>query len=153
MSFAKESSLKYLLILIIDFYSFTWLHPSSNQNRKAAARMGAKWLAAFERIDLLVSDRGSNFSFTLVRHLTEETHVKHSFTTDYYQFADETVERMYKNVMKTCRSVYSKCNLPAENCPAIISSLQGVLSQYPLKLMSCKKNTKHSCGGVIRARF
>lgn len=84
-------------------------------------------------MEWIVSDQGSHFKNSLLRGIIEETHVKHHFTTAYSPWANGTVERVCREVLRACRSLCSEWKLAPRDWPSVIETIQSVLNNSPLK--------------------
>lgn len=79
----EKTNLKYVLLLKDDLTSYSWLMPFQNQDSEAAVSALSKWIAAFGKMDWLVSDRGPHFTASVIQQGTEEYRVQHHLSTPY----------------------------------------------------------------------
>lgn len=131
---------KYTLILKDDFSSYVWLWPSECATGANAADALSTWISSFGQIDWLVTDQGSHFSNELMRGLTKDLHTKHHFTTAYCPWANGTVERVCREVIRASRALLSEMRLPPKDWPAVLEAVQCVINQAPLKRLGFRTN-------------
>lgn len=145
MGVAAEQDFKYLLVLKDDLSSYTWLLPSHAPDAESAANALEKWIAAFGSMSWIVSDRGSHFSARMIDSLTTEAKVRHHFTTAYCPWANGSVERLCKEVLRASKALLSEWKLPAKKWPSIVSCVQSVINQAPVERLG-----KSDDGGTWR---
>lgn len=68
-----------------------------------------------------------------MQQLTEEARVKHHFTTAYCPWANGTIERLCKEVIRASRALLSEWQMPPTQWPHILNCVQCVLNQSPLE--------------------
>ena len=124
---------KYALILRDDFSSYVWLFPCSAADADSAAESICSWVAAFGAMEWLVSDQGSHFKNELIEKLADELRSQHHFTTAYSPWANGTVERVCREVLRACRALCSEWRLGAQDWPTVIEAVQSVLNHSPLR--------------------
>ena len=124
---------KYILIIRDDLSSYTWLWPTDETTAEAAAEALLHWLGVFGSMDWVVTDQGSHFKNVLIKRLTDESRVHHHFTTAYCPWANGTVERVCREVLRACRALLSEWKLAQQDWPAVTEAFQSVLNNTPLK--------------------
>lgn len=129
---------KYVLIVRDDLSSYTWLFPTDSATSEAAAEALTTWIASFGSMNWLVSDQGSHFKNQLVRELIEEFHSRHPFTTAYSPWANGSVERVCREVLRACRALCSEWKLAPRDWPAVVESVQSIRNHAPLKRLGAR---------------
>ena len=124
---------KYCLILRDDFSSYVWLFPTEKANAEAAAEALVTWISSFGAIEWLVSDQGSHFKNELIEKLSVESNFNHHFTTAYSPWANGTVERVCREVLRASRALCSEWKLGAQDWPGVLETIQSILNHSPLK--------------------
>ena len=144
----RSSSGKAYTLLIRDYLSgYVWLWPTEEANAACAAEALCVWLGAFGSMDWIVSDQGSHFKNMLIKSLTEEVRVHHHFTTAYCPWANGSVERICREVLRSCKALLSEWHLAAQDWPSITEAVQSVLNHAPLKRLGLRNS---NCPGVYR---
>ena len=132
---------KYVLILKDDFSSYVWLFPTEVASAETAAESICSWVAAFGAPDWFVSDQGTHFKNQLVQKITEELRIEHHFTTAYTPWANGTVERVCREVLRTCRALCSEWQLAPQDWPAVIETIQSILNCSPLPRLGVSRES------------
>ena len=132
---------KYVLIFREDFSSFVWLFPYASATSEAAAEALATWIATFGCPIWVVTDQGAHFKNRLLKDLTREMKVQHHFTTAYSPWANGTVERVCKEVLRATRALLSELRLPPTSWPAVLEMVQSILNQSPWKRLGSRENS------------
>lgn len=130
---STKDELKYILILKDDLTSFTWLFASSSPDAETATNAIARWISTFGSMDWLVSDQGSHFTANVTKQLANEAHVRQHFTTAYCPWANGTIERLCKEVLRTARALLSEWRMPPTQWPSIVNCMQLIINQSPLE--------------------
>lgn len=136
---ATKGNLKYVLLLKDDLSSYCWLYPAAAPDAHTAATALAKWMAAFGGMDWLVTDRGSHFTAQVMASLTEDAKVRHHFTTPYCPWANGTVERLCREVLRAGRALLSEWRMMATEWPNILDCIQTVINQSPVERLGKKE--------------
>lgn len=136
----EGSEFKYLLLLREDFSSFIWLWPAEKANGENAADALAGWVPSFGAVDWIVTDQGTHFKNTLVKSLTKNLNASHHFTTACCPWANGSIERICREVIRACRALLSEMKLSPLKWPAISESVQCILNQAPLRRSGARKN-------------
>lgn len=139
---------KYVLLIRDDLSSYIWLFPTEAATSQAAAEALMTWIAAFGSMEWLISDQGSHFLNRLINDLMEEFHARHHFTTAYSPWANGTVERLCREVLRACRALCSEWKLAPKDWPAVVESVQSILNHAPLKRLGLRDKDKP---GVYRS--
>lgn len=98
-------------------------------------------------MEWFVTDQGSHFKKQLINELSSEFHTHHHFTTAYSPWANGTVERVCREVLRACRALCSEWKLAPKDWPAVTECVQSVLNQAPLKRLGLRHKEKH---GIYR---
>ena len=109
---AGFEGMKYILIIRDEISSFVWLHPADAANAEVTALALSGWIASFSTMDWLVSDQGSHFMNELNEELFSKYKVRRHFTTAYSPWANSTVERVCREVLRSCKALLSGGILP-----------------------------------------
>lgn len=108
---------KYILILRDDLSSYVWLWPTESATSEAAAEALAVWFGCFGSIEWIISNQGSHFKNELIKGLTDQFRVSHHFTTAYTPWANGTVERVCREVLRAYRALQSEWRLTPQDWP------------------------------------
>ena len=129
---AGKEGLKYILIVRDDASGYVWLFPGEFANSGVAAETLAQWYAMFGGFEWLVTDQGAHFKNELIKNLSKELFVKHHFTTAYSPWANGTVERVCREVLRACKALLHEFRLASNDWPAVTECLQSVINHAPL---------------------
>jgi len=145
---AGKCGKKYILIIRDDFSAYVWLWPTDSCTAEAAAEALGQWPGVFGGLKWLVSDQASQFKNKLLHALTDEIRVGHHFTTAYSPWANGTVERVCREVLRACRALLGEWRMSTQDWPAVTESIQSVINHAPLKRLGLRDVTKP---GVYRS--
>ena len=145
---ASFGSERYLLIIRDDLSGYVWLWPTASASSEDAADALASWISAFGAMEWIVSDRGSHFKNSLIRHLVESMHINHHFTTAYCPWANGTVERVCKEVLRAARVLLHELRLGEKDWPAVTECLTSILNHSPLTRLGLRSKKQP---GVYRS--
>lgn len=138
---------RYLLIIRDDHSSFVWLWPTESCTSAEAASALIHWIGSFGAVQWLISDQGSHFKNTLINELSKELRINHHFTTAYSPWANGTVERLCKEVLRSTTALCSEWKLAPKDWPAVTECVQSVLNHAPLKRLGLRSSDQ---AGVYR---
>jgi len=79
----------------------------------------------------LVSDQGSHFKNSLIKELVDELRSKHHFTTAYSPWANGTVERVCREVLRACKALLREWKLSPREWPSVYEAVQSVINHAP----------------------
>ena len=96
---------KYALIIRDGLSGYVWLWPSDAANAETAGEAFCRWMGVFGTFEWLVTDHRYHFKNSLIYGLTKETYVGHHFKTAYSPWANGSVERVCREVMRSCRAL------------------------------------------------
>ena len=130
----------YCLILKDDFSSYVWLFPCTSADADAAAEAILSWIASFGAVEWFISDQGSHFKNKLIAQITTELEARHHFTTAYTPWANGTVERVCREVLRAAKALCSEWKLSPKDWPAVIESIQSIINNSPLKRLGVSSN-------------
>ena len=133
---------KYVLLMKDDLSGYVWMRPFTSANAEAAAKMVSEWIALFSCMAWMVSDQGSHFKNELLKDLTKEYRVSHHFVTAYSPWANGTVERVCREVLRCCRALLSEWRLGAQDWPLVIHCIQSVLNESPSKRLGLRDKSQ-----------
>ena len=129
---------KYILILRDDLSTYVWLWATDACTSEHAADAIANWVGAFGSPKWLVTDQGSHFQNKLINALTEELRIEHHFTTAYCPWANGSVERVCREVLRSCKALLAEWNLGCQDWPAVTECVQSVLDHAPLERLGLR---------------
>jgi hypothetical protein len=86
------------------------------------------WFAAFGVSSTWVSDRGSHFKNVVIDGARRALRSRHHFTTAYSPWANGTVERACKEVLRASRALLSEFRLPPTQWNLVYKIVQGILN-------------------------
>ena len=124
---------KYCLILKDDLSSYVWLFACTAATADNAAESILSWVASFGAMEWLVSDQGTHFKNQVIEQVTTELEARHHFTTAYTPWANGTVERVCREVLRTVKALCSEWKLSPKDWPSVIETVQSILNNAPLK--------------------
>lgn len=129
---------KYILLICDDFSSYVWLYDTTSATSSAAADALFLWIGTFEIMTWLVTDQGSHFLNDLSHYLTEKFHIQHHLATPYSPWANGSVERIYREVLRASRALLFEYRLPQTHWPSISESVQSIFNHAPLRRMGLR---------------
>ena len=135
--------LQYVLLIRDDLSSFVWTCACRAANGEFAAEVLAKWVANFGTMTWLVSDQGSHFHNTVHTDLVHKFKTKRHFTVAYSPWANGTVERVNREVLRATKALLSEWKLAPQDWPAVIDCVQSVLNQSPLPRLGLRSSCVH----------
>lgn len=133
MGLAEGSELQYVLVIKDDLSSYSWSLPYPTADSEAAVVGLSKWIAAFVKMVSIVTDGGSHFTASLMEVLTQDAGINHHLTTAYCPWANGTVERLCKEVLRATRALVSEWRLAPGKWTSVIECIQTVLNQSPVE--------------------
>lgn len=81
MGNAEESDLKYVLVLKYHLICYTWLLPFASPNTEAVTDRLSSWVAAFETVVWIVTDREPHFVTNVLQGLIKDAGINHHKTS------------------------------------------------------------------------
>lgn len=124
---------EYLLVLKDDFTDYTWLFPTPNASVAGVIDALSYWCSLFGAPETFVSDQGSHFLNQAMTELENALGIKHHFTVAYAPWANGTVERVNREVLRTFRALTSEWKVNIEDWPMIVPVVNGVINATPSK--------------------
>lgn len=79
-------------------------------------------------MEWIISGQGSHFKNQLLSQITEELEAIHHFTATYTPWANGTVERVCREVIRVTRALCSEWKLDVKDWPAVIEAVQSILN-------------------------
>lgn len=131
-------NLKYILLIKDDLSSFVWLWPTHSATGDAAVDAITTWISTFGAMEWIVSDQGPHFNCELFKGVTSDLKVNHHFTTAYSPWANGTVERVCKEVLRACQALLLEFKLSPKEWPSVTECIQSILNQSPLKRLGLR---------------
>ena len=135
---------KYVLVLSDDFSSYKWLCPSQRADAKHTAKSIRQWIDVFSCMDVWTSDQGSHFRNETMKLLANEHDIRHHFTTTYTPWANGTVERVNREILRAVKALLSELRLAPSDWPTCIPMVQTVLNESTLSWLG------RNPGGIYR---
>ncbi len=105
---SSNDGFKYLLLIKDDLSSYVWLSPTKNANAEVVAENLSRWIASFTLMDTCVSDQGYHFKSNVMKEMAEGFEVTHHFATVYTPWANGTVERCCREVLRATSALRSE---------------------------------------------
>lgn len=133
---------RYVLIVRDDLSSHCSFWPTTSPTADSATEALATWTAAFGAFDWIVTDQGTHFVNNLLKGLIEELRSKHHTTTAYCPWANGSVERVYREVLRAGRALTHEFRLSPKDWSPVLESVQSVLNQSPLKRLGLRDRAK-----------
>jgi transposase InsO family protein len=122
---------KYILILKDDFSGFCMLHVCTDADSETTVTALMKWFTLFGVVSMWVSDRGSHFKNRTVAGVKSELRATHHFTTAYCPWANGSVERVCREVLRACRALLFGFRMLTTDWPAVAPLIQSLLNHAP----------------------
>lgn len=133
MGEATESYMKYVLIIRDDLSGYIWLWRTTSATSDVAIDALSTEIGTFGSTAWLVTDQGSHITATLMTYLTEHFKLNHHFKPPYCPWANGTVERVCRELVRANRAITSEMKLPPTHWTGIVECLQSVLNHATLK--------------------
>lgn len=100
--------LKYILLVRDDLSSFVWLNSTTSATAEFAADVLSKWVSMFGSMSWLVTDQGSHFQDIVHTSMIRKFRTRKHFTTAYSPWANGTVERANRGVLRATNTLLSE---------------------------------------------
>lgn len=141
MGRSAKNDMKYALLLKDDISLLTWLFVSSAPDAETATDAIGLWVSIFRSMDWIVSGQGSHFTATVMHLIADDYCIPQHFTTAYCPWANCTIERLCKEVLRTAKSLLSEWKLPPTHWPSVSNCIQLVINNSPLELLGRGQNS------------
>ena len=128
----------YVLIRKDGFSGYVWLFSFEAGDGDSAVEAIIEWIASFGVMDWMVTNQGSHFRNKSVEALRKWFKYAHHFTKPYSPWANGTVERVCREVKRACLALLSEWKLSPRDWPSVVSSVQAILNQAPLKCLCAR---------------
>ena len=116
----KDTEGKSYILIIRDYHSsYVWLWPTEAATSEEAVNALKTWTGSFGVMKWLLRDQGSHFKNQLLSELSSEFRVHHYFTTAYSPWANGTMERVCREVLRACRALCSEWKLALQDWAAV----------------------------------
>lgn len=135
---ASSAKMRYVLVMRDDFSSYVWLYPTSSATSEAVTDAVAMRTAVFGSVEWIVSDQGAHFKNMLMKALSEELRIRQHFTTAYSPWANGSVERVCREVLRACRALLQEFRLSPRDWPAVTECVQSVINHSPLRRLGLR---------------
>lgn len=100
----------------------------------------SEWIASIGAGCLKVSNRVAYFKSEILKNLTEDTLIKHHFTTAYCPWANRAVERPCKEVLKALRAQLYEWEMWEFQWPLVIDCIRCIIYQSTCERSSLSKS-------------
>jgi RNase H-like domain found in reverse transcriptase/Reverse transcriptase (RNA-dependent DNA polymerase)/Integrase core domain/Integrase zinc binding domain len=127
----SEAGFKYLLLIKDDLSGYVWLVPTQAADAAATVDALTLWFAAFGVVKTWVSDQGSHFKNQVMDSVRKTLRSQHHFTTAYSPWANGTIERACREVLRAVRALLSEFRLSVSQWPTVVRIVQSVLNNSP----------------------
>lgn len=134
--------LAYVLLIKDDLSSYTWLCPCPSADSEAATKAIAIWIACSGSMQWLGTYQSSHLTASLSSSLTNKTRIRHHLTTVYCPWANETIERMCKEVLRVVLTFLSEWKLPTMQWPSKIETIQKAINLLRLRGRNGARNLR-----------
>ena len=91
-------------------------------------------------MDMWVSDQGSHFKNLLMRILASDFKIRHHYVTAYSPWANGTVERCMREILRAAQALLSEFKLAPMDWPQVVNLIQTTLNEAPLKRLGKNKD-------------
>lgn len=91
------------------------------------------WIASCGSFHWLITDEESHFTSGLMESLIDELPSNHHFTEAYCPWWKGTVERVFRELIRSCRALPSEMKMSPMEWPSIIECLQSIINQSPIR--------------------
>lgn len=118
-----------------------------------AAEAPALLSGVFSCSKWLVTDQGSHFKNELVKFLTEGFRVEHHFTTAYSPWANGTVERPCREVLRATRSMLSEGKLDPKDSPSTTECMPNVQNHSPVRRLGLRDSQQPRVLRTVQEAF
>ena len=107
----SSTQMSYVLIIRDDLSSYVWLYPTQGATSDAAAEALVMYIAVFCGTEWIVSDQGAHFKNSLLKELAGGLMMKQHFTTAKSPWANGSVERVRREVLRVCKAILHEFRL------------------------------------------
>ena len=121
----------YLLVLKDDFSKFVELIPSNTADAEVVVESLLNWFSRFGVVPIWVSDQGTHFKNTVMKELARRMKCKHHFTPVYSPWANGSIERMNKELLRVLRALLLENRLEEVSWPYLLPAVQSTLNHSP----------------------
>jgi transposase InsO family protein len=128
MPVSKEG-LEYVLVVKDDVSQWVELVSAESACTAVVVETLLRWFARFGIVSVWVTDQGSHFKNVVMSELERMLKVKHHFTTAYSPWANGSVERCNRELLRVMRAMLSENKMAEEHWPELLVIVQGVLNQ------------------------
>ena len=122
---------EYLVVLKDGFSQYVKLYATPSADAMAAATSLLDWVSSYGTPQILVSDQGTHFKNRLVAELTRILGIKHKFVHAYMPWANGSIERMNREVLKLLRKLVCEARARLEEWESFVPLVQAALNHAP----------------------
>jgi Integrase core domain/Integrase zinc binding domain len=119
------------LSMLKDFSSYARLVPCKAADAESTIDALLEWFETFGVVPVWVSDRGSHFKNSVVQGVNSALKAQHHFATAYSPWANGTVERLGREVLRATRAILSELKLRPDQWPFVHRMVQSALNNSP----------------------
>ena len=123
-----DHSFIYVLLLRDGFSGLVRLVPSASPDELVAANSVMQWCCDFKAPQIVVSDQGTHFKNKLFKSIEKSLNWKHSFTTAYSPWANGSVERAGRELIKLLRILLDENKLQTHHWPSFLMLIQHAMN-------------------------
>jgi hypothetical protein len=127
----SKTEASYLLLLKDDLSGYIWLIPCKTADSVTTVDALMNWFATFGIVRTWVSDQGSQVKNRTVEGVQRALRSQHHFTTSYTPWANGSVERGCREVLRAVRGLLSEFKLRPADKPQVYRIVQSVLNNSP----------------------
>lgn len=114
-----------------DFSDYKWFFPFLDTSASNAATAIIEWWSAFGVPKSLMSDGPSHFKNETLRLVSKGLSAPYHFTLPYCPWSNGAVDRLGKELVRTCRAILSELQMRPEEWPDILPIIQSTLNNTP----------------------
>jgi Integrase core domain len=121
----------YLLLLKGDLSGYLWLWPCRKADSATTVEALVTWFTTIGVLRTWVSDQGSHFKNRTIEGVQRALRSQHHYTTAYTPWANGTVERACREVLRAVRGLLLEFKLRPADWPKVHRIVQSVLNNSP----------------------
>ena len=127
----SSTSDKYVFMLRDDLSGYCWFYPTPSTSAEQASHALIDWCAAFGAPKSFMSDSPTHFKNSTLNLLCKGLRTRHHFTLPYAPWSNGAIERLGKELLRSCRAILSELQLPLNTWPDILPIIQSALNHSP----------------------
>ena len=127
----SEEGFKYILVLKCGFSNFIELVPSASPTSAVAATALLDWFKRFNVAPVWITDQGPHFKNAVMDTVRRHLKCQHHFVTPYAHWANGSVERVNREVLRLLRALVSENQMNIKQWPYLLAAVQSILNKTP----------------------